>query len=111
MANPQIEQFTQDLFWKAVPWILLGSFIGTFGGLFLNWLERRAARFGREWRNKRESMVASGPAESMPFAIDVPHCPVCNATMTKRTARRGARAGFAFWGCTNYPDCRGTRAV
>ncbi|MCU0723609.1 MAG: hypothetical protein MUC63_08345 [Planctomycetes bacterium] len=26
-----------------------------------------------------------------------------------RTARRGKRAGSKFWGCSGYPDCKGTR--
>lgn len=46
MANPQLDQFTQDLFWKAAPWIFLASFIGTFGGLTVKWLERKARSIG-----------------------------------------------------------------
>lgn len=42
MPNPQIEQFTQVLFWKAAPWIVLCSAVGTFGGLAVKWLERKA---------------------------------------------------------------------
>jgi restriction system protein len=38
-------------------------------------------------------------------------CPVCNKAMVKRTARRGANAGEAFWGCSAYPGCKGTRAL
>ena len=37
----------------------------------------------------------------------VPRCPKCNATMAKRMAKRGANAGNVFWGCTEYPRCRG----
>ena len=29
--------------------------------------------------------------------------------MTIRTARKGANAGGQFWGCLNYPKCKGTR--
>lgn len=39
----------------------------------------------------------------------IPHCPLCNSLMVQRDARRGATAGMTFWGCTNYPECRGTR--
>ena len=35
-------------------------------------------------------------------------CPKCGAPMVKRTNRR---TGDAFWGCANYPDCRGTRPI
>jgi restriction system protein len=34
-------------------------------------------------------------------------CPKCSSTMIKRKARQGARAGQEFWGCSNYPKCRG----
>lgn len=50
---------------------------------------------------------ASGPAPATPEDTRMPHCPKCNAAMTKRTARRGASAGNIFWGCTEYPKCRG----
>jgi len=38
-----------------------------------------------------------------------PACPVCQAAMVKRTAKRGANSGNAFWGCSQYPGCKGTR--
>ncbi|WP_150303326.1 restriction endonuclease [Pseudomonas saliphila] len=40
-----------------------------------------------------------------------PMCPVCNSTMIKRLAKRGANAGNAFWGCSKYPGCRGIANV
>lgn len=40
-----------------------------------------------------------------------PNCPQCGAIMVRRTARTGARAGNAFWGCSGYPQCKGTRAL
>lgn len=36
-------------------------------------------------------------------------CPKCGAPMKKRLCRRGVNAGHAFWSCTRYPDCDGTR--
>lgn len=38
-----------------------------------------------------------------------PFCPECQSRMVKRQAKRGPNAGKAFWGCTRYPDCTGTR--
>lgn len=38
-------------------------------------------------------------------------CPSCGSEMVRRSARRGANAGKAFWGCSRYPACMGTRAV
>ncbi len=38
----------------------------------------------------------------------VPTCPKCHAEMKLRQARKGPQAGNQFWGCTRFPDCRGT---
>jgi restriction system protein len=38
-----------------------------------------------------------------------PACPVCQSAMVKRTAKRGANSGNGFWGCSQYPACKGTR--
>jgi restriction system protein len=40
-----------------------------------------------------------------------PSCPVCASRMVQRIAKRGAHEGKAFWGCTSYPECKGTRAM
>lgn len=44
-------------------------------------------------------------------ATSIPACPTCGKPMLRRTAQRGANAGRAFWGCTSYPACRGTRPI
>ena len=36
-------------------------------------------------------------------------CPVCGAPMILRTAGKGDNVGHQFWGCSNYPNCKGTR--
>ena len=36
-----------------------------------------------------------------------PVCPRCGSPMVLRTASKGANAGNRFWGCSNYPNCRG----
>jgi restriction system protein len=38
-----------------------------------------------------------------------PECPQCGSTMVLRTAKKGVNAGSQFWGCSQYPACRGTR--
>ena len=59
------------------------------------------------------SQVSTTPARAESQAIgdgtdpDAPRCPVCGSTMVLRTAKRGARAGKKFWGCSEYPYCRG----
>lgn len=36
-----------------------------------------------------------------------PECPDCGSSMQKRRAQRGPRAGKYFWGCSEFPQCRG----
>lgn len=50
------------------------------------------------------------PAPKLPN-LSEPHCPQCGSPMAKRTARRGPRAGEAFWGCSQFPACRGIRRM
>jgi restriction system protein len=40
-----------------------------------------------------------------------PSCPRCGAKMKMRLAKHGTHAGERFWGCSNYPNCRGTREI
>ena len=54
------------------------------------------------------SMRTPSPSDVEP-AGGPPPCPVCDASMTLRTARQGRNAGGQFWGCSRYPDCKGTR--
>jgi restriction system protein len=37
----------------------------------------------------------------------IPRCPLCGQLMALRTAKTGPKAGLQFWGCTEYPECRG----
>lgn len=37
-----------------------------------------------------------------------PYCPDCGAKMVLRTNRRTKER---FWGCSDFPDCRGSRDV
>ena len=68
----------------------------------------RAIRSGRA-----EPIVKPRPVT--PFASSVPpstvFCPSCSSAMVRRVAKKGANAGKAFWGCTGYPTCRGTRPI
>ena len=70
----------------------------------------------------RQRVVAgsSGVGVAAPVAVaagDIevdagsPPCPVCAKPMVRRVARKGGHVGQAFWGCGDFPGCRGTRAV
>lgn len=37
-----------------------------------------------------------------------PKCPICGSNMVRRVAKKGAKAGNEFWGCSKFPGCRGT---
>ncbi len=54
---------------------------------------------------------AAHTAPSPPPAAEAQTCPVCSNSMVKRTAKAGSRAGQAFWGCSKFPACRGTRPI
>src|ERR1043165_5693693 len=112
MANPQIQHVVDTMWWKIVPWILLASFIATFAGLFVKWLERKAVQWGRKRRNEAElrGQVRS-QAEIGNEETSAPRCPECGSEMKLREGRRGTNVGGKFWGCPRYPECKGTRGA
>jgi restriction system protein len=48
------------------------------------------------------------PEPSVSQAPVSPACPRCNAAMAQRVNRAN---GQRFWGCSKFPDCRGTIAI
>jgi hypothetical protein len=43
-------------------------------------------------------------------AYEVPHCPECGKEMMPRTVRQdGPHFGRKYWGCSDFPRCRGVR--
>lgn len=55
----------------------------------------------------RQEPTINLPIEEVLSSPEEPDCPKCSASMIKRKARQGARAGQEFWGCSQYPKCRG----
>ncbi len=51
------------------------------------------------------------PMQTVVVLDTPPDCPNCGASMVKRVAKQGSHAGKAFWGCSRFPKCRGTRAL
>lgn len=51
------------------------------------------------------------PAVRLGVSSAEPRCPKCDSAMVKRTAKGGANMGQAFWGCSTFPKCRGTRPI
>jgi four helix bundle suffix protein len=42
-------------------------------------------------------------------SLNAPLCPLCGRPMLQRVARTGPHSGQSFWGCSDYPNCKGTR--
>jgi four helix bundle suffix protein len=81
-------------------------------------LKRQVQSQGREFLEKggfteklygarKRSLLSDGADKS----DGKPNCPNCGKAMVLRTARKGHKAGQPFWGCSGYPDCKGTRMV
>jgi DNA topoisomerase-1 len=51
------------------------------------------------------------PALVAPDGAEAPTCPNCGGPMVLRQAFRGRGRGNAFWGCGNYPNCRGIVSI
>lgn len=68
-------------------------------------------------RNGRPALAPLPPVShgaqqaSAPLTQEAPACPACSQSMVRRVAKRGASAGSAFWGCSAYPSCKGTRPL
>lgn len=69
--------------------------------------ERLAAARIEERQKQRSTSGRDSP--DVPGRNALPACPLCAQPMALRTARKGDHAGSEFWGCTAYPNCKGTR--
>jgi hypothetical protein len=63
-------------------------------------------RFLRQKAGQTEAPEEAAPKPAPPQPA-APACPECGSPMVLRTARRGGNVGNQFWGCSNYPACRG----
>lgn len=55
--------------------------------------------------------VVPEPVPQQPPQPNAPACPHCKKVMVMKVARTGRNAGGNFWGCGDYPKCRGIRAI
>ncbi|GAB6068877.1 hypothetical protein JCM13664_21980 [Methylothermus subterraneus] len=56
------------------------------------------------FRRQKDSSDPSDPSDP---TDQIPNCPRCGKPMVLRTARSGRKAGSQFWGCSDYPKCKG----
>lgn len=78
-------------------------------------LTRQIAATGKEFREvggftERLSAARLEKRDALFAAEGAPNCPLCGKPMRKMVAKKGRNAGNAFWSCTGYPDCKGTRS-
>jgi restriction system protein len=69
----------------------------------------RLSRFIRELKRDSE-LIPVDPVELFPRekkGPNEPKCPNCGGEMVLRTAKSGKYAGKQFYGCRNYPKCKG----
>jgi four helix bundle suffix protein len=59
----------------------------------------------------RKKQDRSDPSDRTDPTDLPPKCSQCESLMALRTAKSGKNAGQQFWGCTKYPDCKGTQPV
>ena len=56
---------------------------------------------------KTDKTVAIEPINQTTILAQIPNCPKCNSEKIKRVAKKGARQGQPFFGCSQFPKCRG----
>lgn len=61
-------------------------------------------------RRKKDRSDPSNPTDPSDLK-KIPACPQCGGQMALRTAKAGPNTGHQFWGCTGYPDCKGTQKI
>ncbi|WP_265088566.1 topoisomerase DNA-binding C4 zinc finger domain-containing protein [Psychrobacter maritimus] len=56
---------------------------------------------------KTDKTVAIEPIDHVTILAQAPNCPKCNSEMIKRVAKKGPQQGQTFFGCSQFPKCRG----
>ncbi|MGD9158457.1 MAG: four helix bundle suffix domain-containing protein [Desulfobacteraceae bacterium] len=59
------------------------------------------------FRSKKKSNLSDQADPSDQTKDNIPPCPICGKMMVVRTAKSGKNAGNQFWGCSDYPNCKG----
>ena len=89
------------------------SFDELQGDIF-NFLLRRNGNVWAVGNSDREAIHdhrATGSPQDRSKRKWNPTCPKCGKPMFKRTQKKGQQQGREFWGCSDYPNCNGTRPL
>jgi restriction system protein len=71
------------------------------GGYSEQLASKRLIFRGKKRENQPDRSDQTDPSD------EAPTCPICGKTMVVRTAKSGKNAGNQFWGCSDYPECKG----
>lgn len=66
------------------------------------------ARMQKRRQDQADQSNPPDQTDQIKDKVKPPPCPQCGALMSLRTAKTGTNAGQSFWGCTQYPNCKGT---
>lgn len=67
---------------------------------------RKTGGFSENMTTERIEAKRTQAAES-----GAPLCPKCGKPMLRRMQKKGQQQGREFWGCSDYPNCNGIRAL
>ena len=65
------------------------------------------AKFGLKEDISSSSKSNDVKEKSLSYGDDAPECPRCKKMMVKRSAKKGKNIGNEFWGCSDFPKCKG----
>ena len=77
----------------------------------------QTGRLPRTWATHRQHVSSLKERLSKPISTEWGSelrkqiCPKCGSTMLKKSAKSGANAGKEFWGCSQFPRCRGIVSI
>ena len=66
-----------------------------------------SGKISNTFQNKKAHVAHVKEIVETKALMSDPFCPKCGGNMILRQAKAGANAGNHFWGCANYPRCRG----
>lgn len=77
-------------------------------------IQRATGLLGRQLKRLEKDFIQDGGFKEKMYQAriqarqdpDAPTCPECQGAMRKRNSSRGT-----FWGCANYPACKGLRPM
>ena len=90
----------------------LGKALMLINGIDLSEMIEVLSASKEEKHSSFEEQIEAAKDEKQAAADEVaPLCPICNSDMIKRTAKKGRNAGNSFWGCSQFPNCRGVESI